>query len=104
MRLEPISMPNSLVIRNISNIHASIVAQLQDSNAILLDIPSDAEVDLSFVQLVESARLHAKLSGKSIRLSSPAQGALLAVLQRAGFVDSFREEDNEFWFHNEVYQ
>jgi hypothetical protein len=101
---ESISLPNSLVIRNISAIHDSIAAQLRDSNAICLEIPSEADVDLSFVQLMEAARLHAKSSGKSIRLSSPAQGALLNVLQRAGFVDSFTEEDRQFWFHNEVYQ
>jgi hypothetical protein len=104
VHIESISLPNSLVIRNISVIHDSIAAQLQNSNALCLDIPSEADVDLSFVQLMEAARLHAKSSGKSIRLSSPAQGALLNVLQRAGFVDSFAEEDRKFWFHDEVYQ
>jgi hypothetical protein len=92
------------MIRNISDLHANITARLQGSNSVVLDIPSDAEADLSFVQLVESARVHAKSAGKSLTLASPAGGSVLKVLQRGGFIDAFTVEDAQFWFHKEVHQ
>ena len=101
---ESISMPNSLLIRNISDLHSTITAQLQSSNSVVLDIPSDAEADLSFVQLVESARIHAKSAGKTLTLASPAGGSVLKVLQRGGFIDAFTMEDAQFWLHKEVRQ
>src|ERR1700744_1103698 len=93
---EAISMPNSLLIRNISDLHSTITAQIQGGKSIVLEIPPDAEADLSFVQLVESARIHAKASGKSLRLSLPASGSVLKVLQRGGFIDAFSVEDAQF--------
>jgi hypothetical protein len=101
---ESISLPNVLGIRNISDIHKNIVAQFQDNKSVVLVIPPDAEADLSFVQLLESARIHAKSSGKSLRLSSPANGSVLKVLQRGGFIDTFSSEDAQFWLHQEVNQ
>ena len=62
---ESISMPENLGIRNIADIHAVITSKLAVHSALSLDIPDDAEADLSFVQLVEAARLQAKTSGKS---------------------------------------
>jgi hypothetical protein len=101
---ESVSLPSSLLIRNISDLYQTITAQIQDGKTIVLEIPPDAEADLSFVQLVESARIHAKSSGKSLRLSLPASGSVLKVLQRGGFIDAFSMEDAQFWLHKEVRQ
>jgi hypothetical protein len=98
------TFPNVLSIRNISEIHKNITALFQSNSSVVFDIPADAEVDLSFVQLVESARVDAKTSGKSLRLSSPASGSVLRVLQRGGFIDTFSAEDAQFWLHEEVQQ
>ncbi len=102
MYSESISLPNVLLIRNISDIHNNITARLQDSKTLVLEVPPDAEADLSFVQLLESARIHAKSAGKTLRLSSPASGSVLKVLQRGGFIDAFSAEDAQFWLHQEV--
>ena len=101
---ESISFPDSLSIRNISKIYQSMTLALQDSRALVVEVPATAEADLSFVQLMEAARIDAKAAGKTLRLSSPATGSVLKVLQRGGFVDAFSAEDAQFWLHKEVIQ
>src|SRR5262245_15108464 len=91
--IESISLPSNLGIRNISSVFASITSELSSRQALTIDLPSDAEADLSFVQLIESARLSAKASGKSFCLSSPASGTILSVLRRGGFIEAFAAED-----------
>lgn len=97
-----ISFPVSLNIRNASDLHLSITEKFRDNISVVFEIPADAEADLSFVQLVESARIHAKASGKSLRLASPATGSVLKVLERGGFVEAMSAEDAQFWLHREV--
>ena len=100
---ESISLPDILNIRNISEIYQSMTLKFRDSKMLILEVADDAEADLSFVQLVESARAEAKASGKTLRLSSPATGSVLKVLQRGGFVEAFTAEDAQFWLHKEVH-
>lgn len=99
---ESISLSDSLIIRNISALYSSISSEIDSNNAIIIDIPEHAEADLSFIQLIESARRHAKAQGKSIALSSPATGQILKVLERAGFIEAFNPDDAKFWLHKEV--
>jgi hypothetical protein len=101
---ESISLPKNLTIRNISDLHQRMTLSFRNTRDLVLDIPADAEADLSFVQLVESARAEAKAQGGSIALSSPATGPVLNVLQRGGFIDAFTAEDAQFWLHHEVHQ
>ena len=101
---ESISVPDILSIRNVSEIHAKLIDGLQGNNSIIIEISESAEADMSFIQLIESARRQAKALNKSIALSSPAQGRLLKVLERAGFLEAFDQEDANFWLHKEVKQ
>ncbi|WP_081499126.1 STAS domain-containing protein [Rhizobium sp. CF122] len=89
-------------MRNISNIFSKITASIYSNNSVVIDIPEHAEADLSFIQLIESARRHAKAQNKSITLSSLAKGRVLKVLERAGFLDAFNPDDAKFWLHKEV--
>lgn len=99
---ESVSLPDSLLIRNIRDLHSSIIAGIDSNSAVIIDIPEHADADLSFIQLMESARRHAKAQGKSIALSSPATGQILKVLERAGFIEAFNPDDAKFWLHKEV--
>jgi MFS superfamily sulfate permease-like transporter len=99
---EIFSFPSVLSIRNISDIHANISEFLKNSDDIVLDVPENAEADLSFVQLIEAVRRHAKNNGKAISLASPATGHILKVLERAGFLEAFDGDDTKFWLHEEV--
>lgn len=56
-----------------------------------------AEVDLTFAQLLEAARRTAAATGRSIRLERPAEGPVLQVLQRGGFLDPEDADRLNFW-------
>ena len=76
-----------------------ILAAMQESGAIVLDIPDDAAVDLSFVQIIEASRRHALSQGGSVTLARPASGAILTTLERAGLLTEMAAEDQLFWLH-----
>ena len=99
---ESINLPDGLSIRYASELHSKISDELHSKDVIIISIPEGAEADLSFVQLIESARRQAKAKGKTFKLSSPASGSVLKVLERAGFIESFDQEDTKFWLHKEV--
>jgi hypothetical protein len=101
---ESISVPDVLSIRNVSEIHANIIDAFKSNSSIVIEISESAEADMSFIQLIESARRQAKALNKSIALSSPAQGRVLKVLERAGFIEAFDRDDANFWLHKEVKQ
>lgn len=95
-------LPDSLIIKNISDVHSIIQLSLAERPEIILDISEDAEADLSFVQLVEAARMDARAAGKTMRLAAPAAGSVLKVLKRGGFIDAQSPDDAQFWLHQEV--
>ncbi|MBY5314588.1 hypothetical protein GR210_14415 [Rhizobium leguminosarum] len=99
---ESINLPDVLSIRNVSELYSKFTDEFHSNEAIIISIPEGAEADLSFVQLIESSRRQAKAKGKTFKLSSPASGSVLKVLERAGFIESFDHEDAKFWLHKEV--
>lgn len=72
---------------------------LSGTKPVVIDFAGEPEVDLSFIQLVESARLYAGAHGKALTLAQPASGSLLDVLERAGFIETASHEDALFWLH-----
>lgn len=99
---ESITLPDVLSIRNVSELYSKITDEFHSRDTIIINIPEGAEADLSFVQLIESSRRQAKAKGKTFKLSSPAGGSVLKVLERAGFIESFDRDDAKFWLHKEV--
>jgi hypothetical protein len=101
---QPISLPDKLNIRNITNVHALLNENIKSGKSILISIPDGVDADLSFIQLIESARIQAKSAGTHILMSKPAEGSVLSVLERGGFRDVFSAEDKKFWLHEEAIQ
>ncbi|MGZ2485243.1 MFS superfamily sulfate permease-like transporter [Rhizobium pisi] len=99
---ESINLPDALSIRHASELYSKLTDEFQSRDTIIISIPEGAEADLSFVQLIESSRRQAKAKGKTFKLSSPANGSVLKVLERAGFIELFDQEDAKFWLHKEV--
>ncbi|WP_064708767.1 STAS domain-containing protein [Rhizobium bangladeshense] len=99
---ESINLPDMLSIRHVLELHSKLSAEFRSKDEIVVSISDGAEADLSFIQLVEAARRQAKSEGKTFRLSSPASGSVLKVLERGGFIESFDQEDLNFWLHKEV--
>ncbi|MFN7008688.1 MAG: STAS domain-containing protein [Allorhizobium sp.] len=94
-----INLEKSVTIRNISDLLPEISAALSGPKPVAIKLADTLEVDLSFVQLIESARLSARANGKTLSLAQPASGPLLEVLQRGGFIESASDEDAQFWLH-----
>ncbi|SON53976.1 hypothetical protein HDIA_0435 [Hartmannibacter diazotrophicus] len=74
---------------------------MAESGDFVLVLPDAAMPDVSFVQLVEAARLKAEMAGGSLSLSKAADGPLHAVLERGGFLTDMRPQDAKFWLHQE---
>ena len=75
-------------LRNAMMAHPSVVVVLNAAS----------EFDLSFIQLLEAARMHAAATSKTLSLSSPAGGELREQLARGGFLS--RTSDREFWLQS----
>ncbi len=100
-----VSLPPSLTVRDAANIHARLVEAVRDRPSIVVDASAAIEIDLSFLQLVISARKSALASGKALSVVPPADGRLADMLRRAGLIgaaDTALPPDQRFWLHEEA--
>ena len=89
-----------LTVRVAKPIRARIIEALRQFPSVTIDCSGATEVDLSFIQLVLSARKSASASAKTLSLAQPADGALLEALRQAGLVAPAGREpvaDQTFW-------
>lgn len=96
-----IDLSGNLTIRTAEEIrHRLLDAVINNDSLLLIDCSAATEVDLTFIQILKSARLSALARGQDVRLAFPASGPLLETLQRGGFVSedspSYLADDN-FW-------
>lgn len=99
-----IRMHPNLCVSDITASYSTIVESMEASSSIHLDIPPDATVDLSFLQVIEAARLKANEQGKSLSLLEPATGELRRALDRSGLLTAATTADRSFWLHEESAQ
>lgn len=99
-----ITLDSSATLRCADALGARLLEALARDDAIELDASALAEIDLSFLQLVEAARTQAAREGKSLRLSAPANAALRAQLERAGLLPETDPESRTFWCHGDPNQ
>jgi len=92
-------LPQNLTVRAISAAHQELLEFLKKNASATIEFSEDSQVDLSFIQLMEAARIYAGTAGKSIALARPAQGPVLDVLKRGGFLEGMAAEDMKFWLH-----
>lgn len=88
-------------IRNAANLHQELQVALASGQEVTIDLPADSDCDISFVQLLISARCSARAAGKTIRLKNAASGPLLDVLERGGFLAA---DDSGFWSEGALLQ
>jgi ABC-type transporter Mla MlaB component len=92
-----LSFAGEVTISNIGAVRDDLDAALRENASVILDIASVDETDLTFIQLIESARRKAVETGRDLRLHHPAGGAVLEVLRRGGFLDDETSERAKFW-------
>jgi hypothetical protein len=100
--LETTPSPSSLTIRDIQTLHGLITRALSGKDPVRVAFKDDVAVDLSFIQLIESARLTANQNGKTFSLLRPVGGNVRRVLERGGFLSSTNCDAARFWLHEEV--
>jgi hypothetical protein len=88
----------ALVVRNVETLRQTILDALEEGDEVALGIPDGQGADLCGLQLLESARRHAKAVGKTLVLEQPAAG-LRPILEDAGFLTDASAETLQFWFH-----
>lgn len=99
-----IRMHPNLCVSDIRTAYSTVVESMEGFSSIQLSIPTDAVVDLSFLQIVEAARLRAIEQGKSLSLLEPASGELRRALDRSGLLTAATTADRSFWLHEETAQ
>jgi len=90
-------LSGSLNVSNIESTYIQVVESLSECEDLRLDISDISETDLTFVQLIEAARRQAREAGGVLSLCAPADGSVLEVLRRGGFLDDERSERTQFW-------
>jgi hypothetical protein len=98
----PLTLPATLTIKNILAVQELILDFLNKNTTTVLDIDEEAQIDLSFVQLVTAARKQAEMKAGQVLLARPATGDLYDVLKRGGFLDDMTPEAAHFWLHQET--
>lgn len=96
-----LTLPNSLTIKTIVAVQEIILEHLANNATTILSIEAEAQVDLSFVQLLTAARKHAETHAGGLVLARPAAGDLYDVLKRGGFLDEMTPDAAHFWLHQE---
>lgn len=92
-----ISFAGEVTISNIGEAHEQLGALLREQGGVVIDVEDLTETDLTFVQLLESARRKASENGVGLSLNKPAAGSLLEVLRRGGFLDDETSDRAQFW-------
>lgn len=96
---DTLKMPQALSIRSIALAHGLLLDRLKDTDRLVVEVPKDADADLSFVQLMEASRNFAAQNNKTITLKEPADGQVLQTLRRGGFLSRMDEASRQFWLH-----
>ncbi|MCJ8151148.1 STAS domain-containing protein [Shinella sedimenti] len=96
-----LTLPKTLTIKNILDVREKILSAVDNNGELVLEIADDAQVDLSFVQLVVAARSHATQKTGRVLLARPATGELREALRRGGFLDELTPDASQFWLHQE---
>jgi ABC-type transporter Mla MlaB component len=95
-----LSFSGEMTIRTIEAAHRSLCDKLQSSDGIIIDVTEVGDADLTFIQLIESARRTAAAQAKTLALTAPASGGLRSLLDRGGFLPKGDGEAAAFWLHN----
>lgn len=88
-----IDIPPPLTVRQVRELKQLILDALKNCSALTLRLPQAAAADLSFVQLIEAARIYAARAGVGLSLAGPAEGELAQLIGSAGLPSDART----FW-------
>ncbi len=88
-------LSGELTVRTIVDAHQKLISACAKSDAVLIDVSTVDEADLTLVQLIEAARRSSIADDGRLALSPAPSEAVCDVLQRGGFLDA--GEASSFW-------
>jgi hypothetical protein len=92
-------LSDNLTVRAILPVREEMLKFIDTHEDATIELSDDALIDISFIQMIEAARIYAGTAGKHITLAQPASGALLETLRRGGFLEGMSDDDAKFWLH-----
>ncbi len=96
-----VKLSGTIDVRSIGDAFDDISEAVRRAVAAGIDLDCDltevTEIDLTFLQLIESARRSMRETGTAFRLSAPAPDMVLETLRRAGFLCEPPDERTLFW-------
>ncbi len=95
--LSVVALAGVIDVRSVQDSFEKLRAAAATGAALHIDLAQVTEADLTFLQLIESARRTAREAGTVVRLSDPAPDHLRETLRRAGFLSDPPDERTRFW-------
>jgi len=93
-------MDGARSLRTAEESHAILREAVRDYSHVEIDLSGVEEADLSFIQLILSARATALRENRTLKLAYPVTSGLRDLLERVGFLSGMTEAslaDREFW-------
>lgn len=90
-----VTLSGVIDIRSVSEAFAQVRQAAGTGGDVAVDLAEVTDADLTFVQLIESARRSLAQSGRALHLCAAAPDRLLETLQRGGFLAA--PADDRFW-------
>ncbi len=95
--LPNIKLSGVIDVRSIADSYEKIKHAVDAKRGVVIDLAGVTGLDLTLLQLIESARRTAALGGTVVRLAAPATGLVRETLERAGFLSDPLGEASQFW-------
>jgi ABC-type transporter Mla MlaB component len=92
-----VSLEGPIDLTTVQAAYERIKSAAETGAALEIDLRDVTGLDLTLVQLIESARRTAADADIAIRLAAPAAGAVLETLQRGGFLSDPPDARTQFW-------
>ena len=89
-----------LTIQSIESVQDALRDALRRYQSFTVKVDAEALVDISFIQLLEAARLSARQARQQINLSASNNASLADTLDRGGFLEGADPEFLQFWQSN----
>lgn len=90
-----VALDGDWTVSTIAEQYNNFLSAYNRADVLTLDVSAIGEIDLTFLQLMEAARLSAAASKKRLALSAPAEGKLQELLQNGGFLHEAKAR--AFW-------
>ncbi|HWU61127.1 MAG TPA: STAS domain-containing protein [Ensifer sp.] len=100
-----LSLNGPLTIKTITGardiLHAFLGENAQRGKTVSLDIDDTEECDLTLAQLIIAAQKSVAARGAKLKLTKPAAGNFLAVIERMGLLTGDKKKDG-FWLEGKA--